>query len=148
MAEGIGCPAEGSRKNREVKKEVSDWLPTTVCVGANCGMLQDPRSAKSDGSQKHPNCLADLPLIRRTDLRVGTSRLGWRRIPESKTAKTIFVNALEIPDANERQAYVAAQCGADEALRRDVEQLLQHYAAQGSFLESPRRQSDGDDRFA
>jgi serine/threonine protein kinase len=50
-------------------------------------------------------------------------------------AKTIFLDAVEIAAPAERQAYVAAQCGGDEALRRDVEGLLQHYAAQGRFLE-------------
>ena len=38
--------------------------------------------------------------------------------PEPNKAKTIFLNALEIAAAAERQAYVEAQCGTDEALRR------------------------------
>jgi serine/threonine protein kinase/WD40 repeat protein len=51
-------------------------------------------------------------------------------------AKTIFLDALEIAVPAERQAYVAAQCSGNEGLRRDVEDLLEHYALQGQFLES------------
>jgi serine/threonine protein kinase/WD40 repeat protein len=51
-------------------------------------------------------------------------------------AKTIFLDAVDIAVPAERQAYVAAQCGGDLALRRDVEGLLQHYEAQGHFLEA------------
>jgi len=58
------------------------------------------------------------------------------------SAKSVFLNAVEIADADERQAFVVAQCGADEALRREVERLLLHYAAHGSFLESPAAATD------
>jgi serine/threonine protein kinase/tetratricopeptide (TPR) repeat protein len=51
-------------------------------------------------------------------------------------AKTIFLDAVEIAAPAERQAYVAAQCGDNEALRRDVEGLLEHYESQGGFLEA------------
>src|SRR5262249_21184297 len=54
---------------------------------------------------------------------------------EQHKAKTVFLNALEIAAAGPRQAYVEAQCGNDEVLRREVEELLRHHAAQGSFLE-------------
>jgi WD40 repeat protein/serine/threonine protein kinase len=56
--------------------------------------------------------------------------------PQSK-AKSIFLNALEITSPAERQAYIAAQCGDDEALRREVEEFLQHHDRLGSFLEAP-----------
>jgi eukaryotic-like serine/threonine-protein kinase len=56
---------------------------------------------------------------------------------EPITAKTVFLNALEIPDAMKRRAFVAEQCRDNDAMLRDVERLLQHHAAQGSFLESP-----------
>jgi eukaryotic-like serine/threonine-protein kinase len=54
-------------------------------------------------------------------------------------AKVIFLDAVEIDGPGERQAYVAAQCGDDEALRRDVEGLLAHYDPQGPFLEAGAR---------
>jgi WD40 repeat protein/serine/threonine protein kinase len=57
--------------------------------------------------------------------------------PEQNRAKTVFLNAVEIAAAAERQAYVEAQCGNDEVLRHEVEELLRHHAAQGSFLEAP-----------
>src|SRR5262245_30726574 len=57
--------------------------------------------------------------------------------PEMHKAKTIFLNAVEIGAAKERLAYVEAQCGNDEGLRQEVEELLRHHAAQGSFLEAP-----------
>src|SRR5260370_30048624 len=56
---------------------------------------------------------------------------------EQGRAKSIFLNAAEIASAGEREAFVAAQCGGDEALRREVADLLQHHAQAGAFLESP-----------
>ena len=50
---------------------------------------------------------------------------------EENKAKGIFLNAVEIAPAAERQAYVADQCGNDEALQHEVEELLRHHAAQG-----------------
>src|SRR5437588_6367070 len=52
-------------------------------------------------------------------------------------AKSIFLHAVEIASASERQAYLAAKCGGDEALRREVEEFLEHHQGMGSFLESP-----------
>jgi serine/threonine protein kinase/tetratricopeptide (TPR) repeat protein len=57
-------------------------------------------------------------------------------VPQDR-AKSIFLNAAEIPALAERQAYVAAACGADDALRREVEDLLRHHGHVGDFLESP-----------
>ncbi|MCI0460853.1 MAG: protein kinase [Gemmataceae bacterium] len=55
---------------------------------------------------------------------------------QQNKAKTIFLNALEIPSPAQRQQYVAAECGGDEALRREVEDLLSHFEGIGSFLEA------------
>src|SRR5262245_4376035 len=51
-------------------------------------------------------------------------------------AKNIFLNAAEIGVAAERQAYVAAPCGDNQALRREVEELLQHHGQMGAFLKT------------
>jgi serine/threonine protein kinase/tetratricopeptide (TPR) repeat protein len=56
---------------------------------------------------------------------------------DPSTAKTIFLNALDIASSAARQAYLDGQCGGDTALRREVEALLEHHHRLGSFLESP-----------
>ncbi len=48
--------------------------------------------------------------------------------------QTIFAEALEIPDAAQRDAYLARACGGDLALRREVEELLRADAVAGRFL--------------
>src|SRR5439155_25238652 len=58
-------------------------------------------------------------------------------IAEQGKAKTIFLQAAEIAAADQRQAFIASACGTDEALRREVEELLRHQQELGSFLESP-----------
>ena len=55
--------------------------------------------------------------------------------PQSK-AKSIFLNAVELAMPAERQAYLERECGADEALRGEVEDLLRHFGRMGSYLES------------
>jgi tetratricopeptide (TPR) repeat protein/serine/threonine protein kinase len=52
-------------------------------------------------------------------------------------AKSIFLNAAELASPPERQAYIAAQCGDNEALRHEVADLLKHCAQASEFLESP-----------
>ncbi|HEV3005666.1 MAG TPA: serine/threonine-protein kinase, partial [Pirellulales bacterium] len=53
-------------------------------------------------------------------------------------AKSIFLNAVEIAPAAQRQAYLARECAGDDALRREVDELVRHLeGVQGSFLESP-----------
>jgi serine/threonine protein kinase len=47
-------------------------------------------------------------------------------------AKSIFLNAAELASSAERSAYVAAQCGGDEALLREVDDLLRHQAEMAS----------------
>src|SRR5438445_123113 len=48
--------------------------------------------------------------------------------------RTIFVEALEIQDAQRRAAYLSQACGEDLALRREVEELIQANALTGPFL--------------
>jgi eukaryotic-like serine/threonine-protein kinase len=50
---------------------------------------------------------------------------------------TIFSGAIEIASGEERAAFVARACGADEELRRRVERLIDAHFQAGSFLESP-----------
>jgi serine/threonine-protein kinase len=56
--------------------------------------------------------------------------------PENR-AKSIFLDAVEITPGEERRAYLEARCGADQALRREVEELLRHHGHVGRFLEEP-----------
>lgn len=42
-------------------------------------------------------------------------------------AKTIFLNAVEIASCEARHAYLSAECGHDQSLRSEVEELLQHH---------------------
>ncbi|MEO6434501.1 MAG: serine/threonine-protein kinase, partial [Tepidisphaeraceae bacterium] len=54
------------------------------------------------------------------------------------SAKEIFLAAVEMVSPEEQRAYVDAQCGADDALRKEVDQLMAHHGAAGTeFLESP-----------
>jgi len=52
-------------------------------------------------------------------------------------AKSIFLTAAEIASAEERRAFVEAQCAGDESLRGEVDELLRHQQSLGSFLEQP-----------
>jgi serine/threonine protein kinase len=52
-------------------------------------------------------------------------------------AKEIFLTAAEIAGPADRQAYLDLACARDVALRREVEELLEHQAALGSFLQAP-----------
>jgi serine/threonine protein kinase len=52
------------------------------------------------------------------------------------TVKRIHQSALDI-DPSERAAFVDASCGGDEALRREVQELLTYAAEAESFLERP-----------
>ena len=52
------------------------------------------------------------------------------------TVKRIHQSALDI-DPSERGAFVDASCGGDEALRREVEELLSYASEAESFLERP-----------
>ena len=50
-------------------------------------------------------------------------------------AQSVFLNALEIPEQQERAAYLDGQCGADLDLRKEVDELLDHARRLGPFLE-------------
>jgi WD40 repeat protein/serine/threonine protein kinase len=52
-------------------------------------------------------------------------------------AKSVLLNALEIDSTSVRQAYLDAACSGNEALRREVQDLLQHHDQVGVFLASP-----------
>ncbi len=52
-------------------------------------------------------------------------------ISQPNTAKSIFLDAAEIPRPEGRRAFVAARCGGDEGLRREVEGLLEHLGRVG-----------------
>lgn len=51
--------------------------------------------------------------------------------------KTIFYEALEKKDADERAAYLDSICGKDANLRAEVESLLKSHEKAGDFLPSP-----------
>jgi serine/threonine protein kinase/tetratricopeptide (TPR) repeat protein len=52
-------------------------------------------------------------------------------------AKSVLLNALEIGTASARRAYLDAECAGNEALRREVQDLLDHHDQMGVFLDSP-----------
>lgn len=60
----------------------------------------------------------------------GADPAVWRRV------KGLFLAALEVPPG-ERDAFVAAACGADHSLREEVASLLASDAEAGSFIEGP-----------
>jgi serine/threonine protein kinase len=49
-------------------------------------------------------------------------------------AELIFAQAIALPSGNRREEFVAAQCAADPALRREVESLLRAHDEAGDFL--------------
>jgi serine/threonine protein kinase len=60
-------------------------------------------------------------------------RVPGRQLPVGRDAvrpydlaKSMFLQALELP-ASERAAFLAEECGADQGLRREVEQLLRYH---------------------
>ncbi|HYN09612.1 MAG TPA: protein kinase [Vicinamibacterales bacterium] len=59
---------------------------------------------------------------------MSTSR--WER------ARALFQRALDLPDA-QRATFLTAECEGDEAIRREVEDLLAAHDAAGGFLETP-----------
>jgi serine/threonine protein kinase/Tfp pilus assembly protein PilF len=52
-------------------------------------------------------------------------------------ANELFLKALELASASERQQYLDGACGADADLRAEVEALLQASAQAGNFLQGP-----------
>jgi serine/threonine protein kinase len=61
----------------------------------------------------------------------------------SQDAKEIFQDALELPAA-ERLRFVAERCGANTAVRAEVERLLEAHGSAGGFLSSPTGPAVGD----
>jgi len=55
--------------------------------------------------------------------------------PKFQRVKNLFLAALEREAAGQRAAFLDEACAGDEALRQQVEALLQKHAAAGSFLE-------------
>src|SRR5262245_7680434 len=53
------------------------------------------------------------------------------------TEREIFLEALELPNADARSAYLLGACGKDFTLRRKVELLLQEHFASDSLLAKP-----------
>src|SRR5262249_19946007 len=56
-------------------------------------------------------------------------------VPER--AKSVFLKAVEAASDEDRRAFLDAACRDDEALRREVHDLLAHHGRLGAFLESP-----------
>jgi eukaryotic-like serine/threonine-protein kinase len=47
------------------------------------------------------------------------------------------MEAIEMTDPAERQAYLSRACGSDVQLRREIESLLRAHALADGFLEPP-----------
>src|SRR5690242_7228849 len=50
------------------------------------------------------------------------------------SVETLLCEALELPSAEQRKAYLDKACGGDQALRREVETLLSAHDRAGDFL--------------
>src|SRR5215468_7387557 len=57
--------------------------------------------------------------------------------PPASSERALFLAALEKTDAPVREAFLAAACAQDPALRARVEELLREHAEMGEFLQSP-----------
>src|SRR5262245_23063829 len=55
----------------------------------------------------------------------------------SNRQRDIFLKALDLSSPEERAAFLAQACGADAALRRQIEVMLKAHVAADSFLEKP-----------
>jgi len=55
---------------------------------------------------------------------------------QKELVEKLFEAALDL-DPAEREVFLARECGADSALKREVEELLADHARAGSFLEHP-----------
>jgi hypothetical protein len=56
--------------------------------------------------------------------------------------RTVFADAMEIEDAQQRAAFLDRVCGKDTALRRDIEGLINAQAQAGQFLPDQAGASD------
>src|SRR6478672_709668 len=57
---------------------------------------------------------------------------GW-----NPRANEIYLEAIELDSPERRQAYLDEACGADGALRAEVDSLIAAAGRAGAFLESP-----------
>jgi serine/threonine protein kinase/tetratricopeptide (TPR) repeat protein len=62
------------------------------------------------------------------------------------SVETLFAEALKIPSAGERAAYLERACAGHEGLRRQVETLLEAHDRAGEFLEPPDLAATADRR--
>jgi hypothetical protein len=53
--------------------------------------------------------------------------------------ESIFAQALEIPSADERAAFLDCACGNNQALRNEVEALLRAHDQSGDLLDLPEQ---------
>src|SRR5262245_35642810 len=56
---------------------------------------------------------------------------------DTQRVQELFLAAVEQPSADERSAYLTAECGGDDGLRQRVEALLRAHHEPGSFLDDP-----------
>src|SRR5262249_51825910 len=61
------------------------------------------------------------------------------------TREQLFHAAAELKDPVQRAAFLNAACGQDPQLRAEIEELLQHDDAAGSFLAEPAATIDRND---
>ncbi len=59
----------------------------------------------------------------------------------SNLAKSIFLDAVELRDDHERNAFIAEQCAENVDLRQEVNRLLGNYGKLGSFMESSAKET-------
>src|SRR5262245_45648929 len=63
---------------------------------------------------------------------------------QQHSLRTIFVEALEIEDAEARAAFLSRSCAGDPGLRREVEELIQAHLSARHFLpEQPATKKNG-----
>ncbi|MFI5458753.1 MAG: protein kinase [Isosphaerales bacterium] len=68
--------------------------------------------------------------------------MGNQNETRDGSAKSIFLDALEIPSAGDRLAYLDRRCGTDSALRAELEALLLHHDRLEGYLERPALDPD------
>src|SRR5262245_47065923 len=56
---------------------------------------------------------------------------------DAQRVQQIFLAAVEQPSADERSAYLTAECSGDDGLRQRVEALFRAHIEPGSFLDDP-----------
>jgi hypothetical protein len=63
-----------------------------------------------------------------------------------KSVQNLLLEALEIENPQDREAFLVEACGADSALRAEVEELIRAESAAGGFLpETPATGHSGED---